>query len=76
MTSRSALPPVATVEVTAEYLEGMRQQLAVFEQRYGVPSEQMLDVPAFRASVGSIVETQELMDWSALCALYVELTER
>ena len=48
MTSGSALPPAATVGVTADYLESMRQQLEVFEERYGVPSGQMLDVPAFR----------------------------
>jgi hypothetical protein len=71
------LPPVLVRrQVTVVELQEMRADLHAFEERYGVPSEQMLEVAAFRDAEGNLVETDDLMTWSSLYARYRSLTGR
>src|SRR6266516_955348 len=43
-----------------------RPQLRAFEERYGLPSDRMTEVAAFRDAEGTLVETDDIMAWSSL----------
>ncbi|MGY2004235.1 hypothetical protein [Blastococcus sp. SYSU DS1024] len=75
-TADRTLPPALVWrQVTAAELEDMREQLRAFEDRYGKPSAQMLEVAEFRDANGELVETDDLMRWSSLWDRYRPLTE-
>ncbi|MGY1709868.1 hypothetical protein ACI8AC_10195 [Geodermatophilus sp. SYSU D00758] len=70
-----ALPPALVWRRgTAAELEEMRARLRDFEERYGAPSDHVLEVAAFHAADG-LVETDDLVAWSSLWDRYRGLTE-
>jgi hypothetical protein len=60
--------------VTAGELDAMRAQLRAFDERYGLPSDRMLEAAAFRDAHGALVETEDLMAWDSLYDRYRALT--
>jgi len=58
---------VIKVDLHTRTLDAVRDELAMFETRFGVPSDRLVD--AFRVN-GKLVETKDLHEWSSLYAFW------
>ncbi len=70
------LPPRVYHRLPAAELDAMRARLRGFEERYGLPSDRLIEVAAFHDASGALLETiNDLMAWSSLYVRYRALTE-